>query len=333
MNLGRRRLLQLSSAGLLGAVAGCGGDTGGEAQPTDANPGGGSDGEPTVALGESTALSLGSETELTVTPTSASLQDALVYGVMENLYSESPEGSEQTYLTIATEVENTGTEDLKVPDTPVFEYDGEEHENTYTNTYEDVFPRYARLAAGESTTGWLVYELAPSTAGGRLRLEYEGSEGESTAEWPIDVQQLDREQYDFDTLDLGERQAFGTDTQQISVSVLSTEETQSYLDKDRADGDRAEAPEGEKFVLVTLSTKNIGEKFVAVPSVFDIKLLTDEDNYLRGDYSGDAEEYKSGTITPGEEERGLLLFRVPESASANEIRVQFTSDIAAKWRL
>jgi len=328
--------MQLTATGLLTAAAGCSGDTDDEGATTgtatSTTTGEGSDGT-ALAVGESKTLKLGDDRELTVTPTSASLRDVLVHGVNANIYSETPEESEQTYLTIAMAVENTGSEVIGKRDGAVFNYGGEERETAYTNTYDsEGFPGYFELEPGESATSWLVYTVTPSEPGGRLVVEYEMEDRTSTAEWPIDIQQLDRERYDFEPLDLGERQTIGSDIQKISFSVVSVEETQSYPDETGEDSPENQADEGEKFVIVTLSAESTGEQFVKIPSVYDIQLVTEDNSNLRAEYDGTREQYESEVLSPGTEKRGVLLFRIPETVSSYEIRTEFTSDISVSWR-
>ena len=93
-----------------------------------------------------------------------------------------------------------------------------------------------------------------------------------------------------------------------------------------------EAAAGSKFILVTISAENVGSERVAVPSTWDMSLITGDSQYGEGYYSG-GDEYRGGGISPGMVREGVVLSEVDESASSYELRIELTGGITASWTL
>lgn len=358
MNISRRQLLLISSAGIAG-LAGCeetevntpadqddsdgsnsdgssgdgssgdgssGDGGGGEDQNNDGNQGG------TFELGQTAKFSVGEDTTINFTPTSAILHEALIYASSGLIFSEIPESSDRLFLAVEIVAENTGGESFRPPSSIVFTTGGTQYDTTFTSTYSDSsFAQYSEIQPGASRTGWVVFEIPSGASEGSLVAEFQTISGSATGVWSIDLSNVDRQTLDIKGLSLGETAEIGTDRTSYSVAAVSAEETQLY---DYSSGDyefTQEAGEGMKYVLVTVQASNTGERAVSIPGSFQMSLISGNSQYDADLYRDTNDAYEGGEISSGITREGIVQFEVPQSASSYTFQVNLTQDLTATW--
>lgn len=89
-----------------------------------------------------------------------------------------------------------------------------------------------------------------------------------------------------------------------------------------------EADDGSEFVVVSLAMKNVSEEFLSVSNLLQTSLRDDE-NYLYSQTyaSGDEQTFNDGQFAPGELERGVVVFEIPDDASGLELQFDFDVSI------
>lgn len=308
MHLNRRTVLKLSTVGITAGLAGCSSNDGSVSTP-------GPDSSGTFELGEAAIFS-NDESELSVTPLSASFHDTLLYTRGSQIYSDSPDSAAHTYLAIEMELVNNGSGSIELPDDPVLTLDGTQYEQTSTSAYSDsVYDAYRELQPGVSATSWLVYDVEYTEATASLIAEF-GNGG--TATWEFSTGSLDREVFAYSDLTIGEGVSLGIDDRQYRLTATSAEE------REYADGN---------LLLVTFKAENTGAAPVEVPDLYDFILLSGSSQHDAMVWTGESEGYNGGEIAPGVVREGIIPFEVPETTSAYTLQTRLTEDIAASWSL
>ena len=90
-------------------------------------------------------------------------------------------------------------------------------------------------------------------------------------------------------------------------------------------GEFQEADQGNEFVLIQLAMKNVTDEFVHVSQLLQASVRDDEDySYSMAIAATEDPTFNDGQFAPGELERGVIAFELPEDATGR--RLQFDLD-------
>jgi hypothetical protein len=81
-------------------------------------------------------------------------------------------------------------------------------------------------------------------------------------------------------------------------------------------GEFVEPEAGNEFVAITIALKNVSDEFVHVSNLLQTRIRDDEDySYDQTFVAGNQPTFNDGQFAPGEVERGILPFEIPEDAT------------------
>ncbi|OVE84104.1 DUF4352 domain-containing protein [Natronolimnobius baerhuensis] len=89
-------------------------------------------------------------------------------------------------------------------------------------------------------------------------------------------------------------------------------------------GEFQDADAGSEFVVVDLAMKNVSDEFLSVSNLLQTSVRDDEDySYDQTIATGGGNTFNDGQFAPGEVERGILAFEVPDNAGGLELWFNF----------
>lgn len=332
MHLSRRHYLVAGGA-TLATLAGCSTGSGTQGSGTDEHNDAGTpetDGPLTLEFGESAVFTNDEGIELVVTPTEARSTEAIVTGGKEQVYADGPDADDALYLLVTFRLENTGSQNTKVPGGLFFRSNGSEVERTITRLPGERYDDIDWVDAGDTATGTVVFEVPEDAESGAVAAKFRTTFNSPPVRWEFDLDDIPREAYDFDELSPGEAIELGTEENRYSFAALGATETTSY---DGPDGEEHAAGSGKKFVLVEVESENVGESTVTLPTAYNMRLRTDDDEIQAGRYRRGDDRYDGGPHDAGGVRTGLVLFEVPDSASSYSLQVEFGNGPTGTWEL
>ena len=101
-----------------------------------------------------------------------------------------------------------------------------------------------------------------------------------------------------------------------------------YVERTTEIGEFQEAAEGNEFLLIQVAMLNDSDEFEHVSQLLQARVRDDEDySYNMAIAVTDEPTFKGGQIAPGELERGMMVFEVPDDASGLSLEFDFDVSI------
>lgn len=337
MRLTRRRYLLAGSATFT-SVSGCisGSDSGGSDQVEDTSTAAGDSepGEPlTLEFAETAVFTNDEAVELEVTPTEARLTEAIVVGGkggIDQVSAFTPDADDALYLLVTFRLTNAGSAQTKVPGGLFFTANGKQVSRTIRDVPGRNYDDLSMVEAGETVEGTVVFEVPADAESGLVEAKFRTLFQSPPVRWELDLGDVARQTYDFDGQAPGEPIEFGTEEYRYTFAALGASETTSYAG---SDGEERTAAEGSTFVHVEVQSENVGTSPVTLPTAYGMRLLADGSEIKAGQYEGSDDQYTGGKTGPGEGQRGIVEFEVPESTAEYTLQVEFGNGPVGTWEL
>lgn len=284
----------------------------------------------TFELGE-TAIFTQENQEIEFRAHNARLTNALVSSISNSLVSDLPESD--LFLLIDATIENVGSETASVPRTVNLVVDGTQYEQSFVGSasLDNPYSNFTELRSGAEQTGTLVFSVPDTDAAARLFVEW-GSLETVTGEWEFNLEDIDREIFDYSGNGIGEPIEFGTEEIRYQLSVQNIELSRSYTYEGFGGTQEEQASSGQQWAIANISAQNTGERTVSVPGTFSMRLIADGQQYQSSVYLGD-NGYTGENLSSGSTTEGVVVFEIPDTVSQVRLEVELTQGLIAEWIL